>query len=90
MIIVVWAGAVLALTVIIGELRYRYLRNRGENMGFDEKVNCNTCKHGYFKGIDDWHNLCGKDNCYACAMNVQFCDDYEEGQPPDGTEKMWW
>lgn len=59
-------------------------------MDFDENVNCNTCKHGYFKAISDdgWHNLCGADNCYLCAQNCEYCDDYEEGTPPYGAKLM--
>ncbi len=59
-------------------------------MEFDEKTNCNTCKHGYFKDFssDGWHNLCGAYNCYLCAYGNGECDDYEEGVPPEGSEEM--
>ncbi len=59
-------------------------------MEFNEEINCKTCKHGYFKDIDSsgWHNLCGADNCYLCAQNCQYCDDYEKGEVSDGVEPM--
>lgn len=59
-------------------------------MNFNEKVNCNTCKHGYFLdfSVDGWHNLCGNYNCYLCAGVFGECDDYEEGSIPEGVEPM--
>lgn len=57
---------------------------------FNKEINCYTCKHGYFKDIssDGWHNLCGEDHCYLCAMNYGYCDDYEEGKPLEGSIEM--
>ena len=57
---------------------------------FNDKINCYTCKHGYFKDFswDGWHNLCGAYHCYLCAENYGECDDYEEGIPPEGAEPM--
>ena len=59
-------------------------------MEFNENINCNTCKYGYFKGFssDGWHNICGAGNCYLCAIRNGECDDYEEGKPPEGSEEM--
>lgn len=59
-------------------------------MDFTDEINCNTCKHGYFKDIspDGWHNLCGEDNCYLCAQRSGYCDKYEKGTPPEGKEEM--
>ena len=58
-------------------------------MNFDEKVNCDSCKHGYFKGYswDGWHNMCGAWRCYLCAERNGYCDDYEEGDVPEGKER---
>ena len=60
-------------------------------MEFNEEVNCETCKHGYFAGIsgDGWHNLCGAGNCYLCARNYGCCDDYEKGEPPKDKASMY-
>lgn len=59
-------------------------------MDFTDEINCNTCKYGYFEDIspDGWHNLCGAYNCYLCAENCGYCDDYEKGTPPEGKEEM--
>lgn len=55
-------------------------------MDFDEKVNCDTCKHGYFNdySLDGLHYLCGAGKCYLCAMSKNYCDEYEEGDVPEG------
>lgn len=59
-------------------------------MEFNEKINCDTCKHGYFKNFsfDGWHNLCGAYKCYLCAQSNGYCDNYEEGKPPEGVKEM--
>ena len=59
-------------------------------MEFNEYINCNTCKHGYFKdfSVDGYHNLCGAYHCYLCAQSQNDCDDYEEGKPPEGAEEL--
>ena len=59
-------------------------------MNFDENVNCNTCKHGYFNGIslDGDHNLCGASHCYLCAQKYKHCSLYEAGDVPDDKEPM--
>ena len=57
---------------------------------FNEQINCNTCKHGYFAGFsyDGFHNLCGAGRCYLCAQQYEYCNYYEEGTPPEGKEEM--
>lgn len=59
-------------------------------MKFSEDINCQTCKYGYFKDIsnDGWHILCGADNCYLCAENCRWCEDYEKGEIPEGKERV--
>ena len=52
---------------------------------------CNKCKHGFYAGSDctGWHNLCGAGHCYLCHQsNEGECDDYVEGDIPDGVEPM--
>jgi hypothetical protein len=59
-------------------------------MDFDKEVNCQTCKHGYYKDIspDGWHNWCGANTCYLCSMQYGYCDEYEKGDIPDGKERV--
>lgn len=59
-------------------------------MDFDENINCESCKYGYFKdfSLDGWHSLCGADNCYICAEQYGYCNDYEEGNIPKGKERI--
>ena len=57
-------------------------------MDFDENINCNTCRYGYFLmfSSDGFHNLCGEGMCYLCATSNGYCDYYENGEPPEGSE----
>lgn len=59
-------------------------------MEFTKDINCRTCKHGYFCGIswDSWHNLYGVGNCYLCAEQYGYCDEYEKGDIPEGKERV--
>lgn len=57
-------------------------------MDFDENINCNTCKHGYFKNISWDGCLCGANNCYLCAQKCEYCDDYEAGDVPEEKKPM--
>lgn len=59
-------------------------------MDFNEEVNCETCKYGYYNGVSDdmEHNLCGANRCYLCAEQYEYCDMYECGTIPYGTESV--
>lgn len=59
-------------------------------MKFNEEVNCESCRHGYFVDYshDGWHMLCGKFRCYLCAKKQRECDDYEEGSPPEDKDDL--
>lgn len=59
-------------------------------MKFDENINCNTCKYGYFLDIspDGNHNMCGAYECYLCAQLKNRCDSYEQGEPPKYSEPL--
>lgn len=49
---------------------------------------CKTCKYGYIVGYDDFHELCGAEHCYLCAMDNtdengnMKCEDYTEENIP--------
>lgn len=62
----------------------------GNNINFNNEVNCQTCKHGYFKTIswDGNHNWCGADMCYLCSEEYQYCDSYEMGDVPEGKDRL--
>lgn len=61
---------------------------------FNDKVNCNTCKHGWHMrdgsdfDPDSFCVLCGAGHCYMCAYAAQKCLDYEPGDIPEGREKI--
>jgi hypothetical protein len=59
-------------------------------MKFDENINCETCKYGYFLDYSDdgYHNLCGAGECYLCARLHNKCDFYEQGNIPEGSERV--
>lgn len=61
-----------------------------EDNKYDDEHNCYNCRFGYFDGFssDGWHNLCGAGNCYLCAQNNEYCEEYEFGDVPDGVIKM--
>ena len=47
---------------------------------FNEKINCNTCKHNYLKEHGDGKaicDLCGAGYCQICAEIAKKCLGYE-------------
>lgn len=59
-------------------------------MDFNNEINCQTCKHGYDNGSswDGWHELCGVGRCYMCAERDGYCNEYEQGDIPEGKERI--
>lgn len=60
------------------------------NRVFDDDVNCESCKYGYFDTVTDDgnHSLCGGCRCYLCAEQYGYCDKYEKGDIPVGEERF--
>lgn len=58
---------------------------------FNKDINCETCKYGYFVDYssDGWHNLCGANNCYLCAEQSNYCNDYIKGDIPEGKKRIY-
>ena len=53
---------------------------------FNDRINCNTCKHNYLKERGDGKaicDLCGAGYCMICAEIVKKCLGYE----PKGVKK---
>ena len=57
---------------------------------FDDEINCESCKYGYFDTVTDDgnHSLCGAVRCYLCAESMGYCDKYEKGDIPAGEERF--
>lgn len=59
-------------------------------LDFDNEINCQTCKHGYDNGSswDGLHEMCGAHKCYMCAERDGHCSSYEQGDIPEGKERI--
>ena len=56
---------------------------------FDEKINCQTCRHGWYAGdFDLFCAFCGAYRCYMCTEKQGECPDYEPGDIPEGKERI--
>ena len=59
-------------------------------MEFDIYVNCETCKYGYFADLSFYGEIfCGADVCSCEKKREGYCEEYEEGNIPDGKHRIW-
>ena len=53
---------------------------------------CGKCKYFYDLdfSLEGYHNCCSEYNCYLCNGYGKNCDDFEEGEVPQGKERGGW